>query len=181
MGNRISGLGCRASKRVCFSLGSRSNAVTYIVFTNSESKLSFRVRRKRRMMILNTIDICRQSKGCRLCTERVVLSNTKLLCREFRTLGGRLRRVKVFTTRCGRPVPHCTHAVKIIATPAKTTVESVVGITGEEGPFIRVLLCPTLMRNSNTIDDVIGKVRVLRRGRISIVVIKENKKDVRSL
>lgn len=181
MGNRISGYGCRADKRVCFSLGSRAKALGYIVFTKREQKLTFTVGGNSGIVINKDISMCRHSNHCRVCTGRVALRNTKALCRECLTLGRRLRSVKVFTRRCGRPVPEFVEYLNIMATPANTTIRSVHGVSCQEGPCLRVVLCPTLMRKTNTTRDVMGKVRVLSGASISIVVIKENNNSVRSL
>lgn len=182
VGKRMSGYGCRSDKRVCFAVGSTSKAVGTIVFTKDhERKLGFPVGRNSHIIIAKSIRICRESNECRVCTQAVRQSKRKGLCLGFRTLGQRLRRVKVFTRRCGRPVPACTGAIKVIATRAKTTVRSVHGVTKHEGPCIRLVLYPTLIRKRNTTTSVIRKVRTLRRVNISMVVIKQNNKSVRSL
>ncbi len=179
--NRIDGYGCRDSNRVCFALGSRGSTVDYMVFTSSEGKLTFPVESKSEMMMSKDISMCRESNHCRVCTKSVMGRKTNVLCRQFLTLGTRLRRVNVFTPRCGRPVPKVIEAIKVIASPANTTIRSVEGVTKEEGPFIRLVLCPTLIRKRKTTRDVYQNVRALSTVRLSIVVIKEKKKSLRSL
>lgn len=181
--NRVSGFAGRChANRLCFALGSSSTTMETIVFGSSTGELGFVPRSKVGIVTQNEIDICRTSKRCRLCISSVRPSNINTLGLTCRRLGRGLRGRKLFSRRRGGPLPPCPRGIKIVASPANTTIHSVVGILNEHFPCTRVIFYPILIRNSNTRLRLASTIGVFgSRETTSIVVVNENNNSVRSL
>ncbi len=183
MANRVSGFGGRCrDKRCCFALGSRSTSVHYMVFHTGTSHIGFTIGSNLGIVVAKQMSLCRGSNRCRFCTRAVRRMKLNSVSLGFRRVGRGLRERNLFTRRGGEPVPGFPGQVTIVASSAKTTIRSVLGVATQHFPLYRVVLYPMTIRNRGTMPSVLGALsEMCRLSGYSMVVVKHNNNSVRSL
>lgn len=160
-----------SSGHVYFTLKDKKAAISAVMFANSRSGLSFRMREGDKVLVTGSIEVYERDGRYQLYAKEIQKDGEGSLFLQFEALKRELLEMGMFADEYKKPIPKYIRTLGVVTAPTGAAVQDIRNIARRRNPYAQLILYPARVQGEGAAESVASGIRALDAMRPDVIIV----------